>query len=132
MVDRAVCENGSFFNATTVISVVRLEPSIAKYMNLHLSRDGLTLTQEGVDLSVVYNSEADLQSVSEQSNLVQRRTGNRRGITRGKYEVEEDSRTTSSGGSVSGDSEQLDSSIYLKPIRTKNICTKIVEFFFSY
>lgn len=139
MADRAVCENGTFFNATTVISVSRLNPTIAKYMNLHLSRDGETLTQEGVDLSVVYNA-ADVQQASEKAALIQRRTGTRRNNIRGKYEEESthssinssvNSSSNSSGSSVSGE-EELDSSIYLKPNRTKSICTKIVEYFFSY
>ena len=135
MVDRAVCENGTFFNATTVISVTRLDPSVAKYMNLHLSRDGLVLTQEGVDLTSVYST-ADLQNASEKSALIQRRTGSRRGVTtRGKYEVDEPASTTS-GSSSSSDSnsngETEDSSIYLKPNRTKSICTKLMEYFFSY
>ena len=107
-----------------MLAVARLNPRTAKYMNLQLNRDG-SLTAGEVDVSVPYTPDTGLAALQNTSLLVQR--ANRQKIgqleTRGKYEA-----PRSSGELAAVSDEDL----YLRPHRTKSVCAKIMEYFFSY
>ncbi len=95
-------------------------------MNLQLNRDG-SLTAGEVDVSLPYTPDAGLAALQNTSLLVQR--ANRQKIgqleTRGKYEVPR----SCSGGELAAVSDE---DLYLRPHRTKSVCAKIMEYFFSY
>jgi hypothetical protein len=116
--ERAANQNGTFFNSNNLVAVTRMSPRIAKYMNLSLHRDG-SLTAGEVDVTLLFPGvEANEHGATQHSSLLLQHGQQQE--TRGKYQVPR------STGSVD------DSDLYLRPYRSKSICAKMVEYFFSY
>jgi hypothetical protein len=90
-------------------------------MNLSLHRDG-SLTAGEVDVTLPFpGSEAnDSRGAGQHSSLLLQHGQQQE--TRGKYQVPRGI----------GQSDVDDSDLYLRPHRSKSLCAKIVEYFFSY
>ena len=138
-------QNGTYLNSDTLISVMVLNTRIAKQMNLNMSRDGMLLTGEGGMGDNTTGSFVDYEGLTDDvdtDGVRQRRSraGAEGRMYSSKYRVQTRSLSGShatgagAGGGHFGlhESTEEEQELYLKPHRRKNICERIVEYFFFY
>eukprot|EP01038_Epipyxis_sp_PR26KG_P005896 gene5896-8136_t len=128
--ERACHQNSTFLNPSTLIGVSQMNRRLANYMNVTLTRDGHLTSTDGTLNNA--NSNMDFDNTSNEqpngiglggSSLRMRSKAGQDGLLNSKkFEV-----PSGKDGFV-GESDGL----YLKPYRRKSICTRIMEYFFSY
>jgi len=146
--ERAASQHGSFLNQDTLLSVLVLNPRLAQHMGLVLNRDG------SMQVSNALNGAAktpDLQDVLGLDNasgggglgggLRQRATASN--ATLGQGMVRDGAQGTDELRGLLGNTEEREAAarraranetpeLYLQPSRRKNICERVVEYFFAY
>lgn len=132
--ERAVAnQHGAYLNGETLISVQLMDPLIAKKMNLQLARDGSLLMGNGSGAP----ADGLIESLQQQPQSLRRRTrtGAEGQVMSSRYRVPDDDHDEDADtiGAADGSTKLVrGDDLYLKPYRRKNICERIVEYFFAY
>jgi hypothetical protein len=102
---------------STLIAVVRMDCRLAKYLSMSLGGDGRLVSLVGSGLETGISSDS---SSSSSSSGIGSGSGSREGLFQRK--------APSSSQAPGERAEQL----YLRPYRRKDICSKLMEYFFQY
>lgn len=138
--ERAASLHGSFLNSDTLLSVLVLNARLAQHMDLQLSRDGALIVANAAS---VLDSSAGTSRDGPSGELgggLRQRAGAGAGgsgsaAQLGSTGSEETSRLVEENGNKSHARSIRANSVpelYLQPHRRKNICERIMEYFFAY
>lgn len=140
--ERAASLHGSFLNSDTLLSVLVLNARLAQHMNLQLSRDGSlvvpnTATVLDTSVAVPAGTSQNGASGAQLGGGLRQRAGISSGALQeaGKQGIEETSRLvedTVQKGHARCIRANSVPELYLQPHRRKNLCERIMEYFFAY
>lgn len=153
--ERAASQHGAFLNEDTLLSVLVLNPRLAQHMGLTLSRDGSLQVSNALLPGKKTSELQDLLGLDSGSGtpggpsglgggLRQRTTGAASSATLGQSMARDGAQgSLDEVRGLMGNIEEREAAarraraqdapeLYLQPSRRKNICERVVEYFFSY
>lgn len=138
--ERAASQHGAFLNSDTLLSVLVLNPRLAQHMGLQLQRNGLLQVNNAL---VSDSKAADPRDVLELGSGLNGGLRQRTAATLGQGMVRDEAADSDvSRGLLGGSEDRVAAArrarasdtpeLYLLPSRRKNICERVVEYFFAY
>lgn len=146
--ERAASQHGSFLNSDTLLSVLVLNARLAQHMGLALNRDGslqvanaLNAGSKAPELQDVLGLDSTANGNALGGGLRQR--ANLSNATLGQGMVRDGAQGSDEMRGLMGNIEEREAAarrarasdapqLYLQPSRRKNICERVVEYFFAY
>lgn len=136
--ERAASQHGSFLNSDTLLSVLVLNPRLAQHMGLSLSREGSLKVANALLPGGPTSSREQLLGETEAASSGAGALGG--GLRQRPTTSQNISRDPEHNSLLHSDREiaarkaKLHDTpeLYLQPSRRKNICERVVEYFFAY
>lgn len=140
--ERAASQHGSFLNSDTLLSVLVLNARLAQHMGLALNRDGSLQVANALNAGSKAPELQDVLGLDSTANGLRQRA-NLSNATLGQGMVRDGAQGSDEMRGLMGNIEEREAAarrarasdapqLYLQPSRRKNICERVVEYFFAY